>query len=129
MSEPETTGAAEVEASATPVKEVKPKAKKAAPKAKKAAPKAKKAAPKAKKAAPKAKKANTESSGQRGRISQYAGMKITKLVKKNPRREGTSGYSSFELITSGMKFEKYKDLGGKTADLAFCVEKGYVKVD
>jgi hypothetical protein len=154
MSEPETTtttSAAAPEASEPKAEAAAPKASKksiakkaavARGKAKKAAPKKaapkkaapKKAAPKKaapKKAAPKkaAPKAKTEGSGRPGRPSQFAGKKITKLVKENPRREGSEGHASFDLITSGMKFEKYVELGGSPSQLAYCVEHGFVKVD
>jgi hypothetical protein len=124
---------APVAASEAEPKAVKtPAVKKAAPKAK-PAPKAKKEAPKKapkaqppKKAAPKA-KATTEG-GTRGRVSQYAGLKIFKLVSKNPRKEGTNGHASFSLITSGIRYEKYRELGGRNEDLAFDIAKGYVEV-
>ena len=121
--------------------EDKPKkasAKKAAPKAKpvkkeKAKPSVKKDTPKKapkaqapKKAAPKA-KASSEGA-TRGRVSQFAGLRIHKLVSKNPRKEGTNGHNSFSLITSGMSYEKYRDLGGRNEDLAFDIAKGYVEV-
>ena len=126
-----------------------PKAKKAAPKAKakKEAPKAKaqatkKPSPK-KEAAKPTKKAQTkkeaaeptkkaqaksDTPGRRGRESKYAGLKIFKLVSKNPRREGTIGYNSFSLITSGMRYEKYVELGGRPGDLAFDEAHQYVEV-
>lgn len=80
-----------------------------------------------KKAAKKsAKKAAAE--GKRGRTSQFAGKKITKVSKENPRREGTHGHKSFSLITSGMTYESYIEKGGRRNDLEFDVKKGYVKV-
>ncbi len=93
---------------------------------KKAAP-AKKAAKKVtKKAAKKVtKKAKTET---RGRTCQFAGMKITKLVKENPRREGTIGHASFELIENGMTYEAFIEAGGRWQDLVWDVEHEHVKV-
>lgn len=105
----------------------KPAAKKAAaPKKEKKAP-AKKA-PKAKPAKKEKKAPVKKAEGARGRTSQFAGGKIFKLVPKNPRREGTKGHTSFSLITSGMKYEKFTELGGRNEDLAFDVKKGYVEV-
>ena len=117
------------------VKKEKVAAKKAAPKkSTKAAPKAKEkkvVAKKATKAAPKAKKEKATKAageGKRGRTSQYAGLKIYKLVPKNPRREGTAGHNSFSLITNGMKYEKFIELGGRSGDLAFDIAHKYVEV-
>lgn len=82
-----------------------------------------------KKATTKKVAAKKEPSGKApGRPSQNAGKKIHKLVKENPRREGTPGHKSFALITSGMSYEKYIELGGRPADLNYCIEKGHVEV-
>lgn len=110
------------------------KKEKVAPKAKskkvtKAAPKAKKAKAVVTKVTIKgAKKAKVAGEAKRGRTSQYAGMKLYKLVPKNPRREGTAGYNSFSLITNGMKYEKFIELGGRSGDLAFDIAHKYVEV-
>jgi hypothetical protein len=85
----------------------------------------KKAAKKSKKVAPK--KAAAESAGG-GRTSSYAGLKITKLVKDNPRREGTHGHKSFSLITNGMTYEKFIEAGGRRVDLDYDVKKGNLKI-
>ena len=82
---------------------------------------------KAKEKKPKAKK-ETTGEGRKGRISQFAGQKIYKLAKDNPRREGSHGHTSFALITNGMSYEKYLELGGRRQDLVFCVEKGHVEM-
>lgn len=78
----------------------------------------------------KAKKVKKETTGEgrKGRISQFAGQKIYKLAKDNPRREGSHGHASFALITNGMSYEKYLELGGRRQDLVFCVEKGHVEM-
>jgi hypothetical protein len=86
------------------------------------------AAKKATKAPAKKAAAKSEGDGQRGRKSKYSGMKLTKLVDKNPRREGTHGHNSFSVIRSGMTYEKYIEAGGRLVDLEFDVNKGYVKV-
>jgi hypothetical protein len=73
-------------------------------------------------------KAKAKDSAGRGRPSQYAGMKIHKLVKENPRREGSAGFNSFAVITSGMSYEKYIEAGGRSSDLNFCIEHGHVEM-
>lgn len=81
----------------------------------------------AKKSSKKVAKKSVESAGG-GRTSGFAGMKITKLVKENPRREGTHGHASFALITSGMTYEKFIEAGGRRVDLDYDVKKGNLKV-
>lgn len=66
--------------------------------------------------------------GKRGRVSQFEGKKIFKLVDGNPRREGTLGYKSYSLITSGMLYETYLEKGGRPKDLAWDVEHKFVEV-
>lgn len=75
-----------------------------------------------------AKAAKAESNGRRGRPSQYAGKVITKLSDENPRREGSLGYKSFAAIRNGMTVEKYLEAGGRIKDLAYDVQKKFVKV-
>ena len=72
--------------------------------------------------------AKKESNGAAGRTSAFAGKKITKLVKDNPRREGTFGFKSFALIKNGMTYEAYLEAGGRRNDLAWDVEHKYVEV-
>lgn len=69
-----------------------------------------------------------ESNGQRGRTSQYAGKKIFKVSKENPRREGTHGHKSFSVIKDGMTYEQYIQKGGRQIDLDWDVKKGNIKV-
>lgn len=74
------------------------------------------------------KKAAKKSEGRQGRPSAFSGKKLYKKEKGNPRREGTIGHKSFGLITNGMSYEKYTELGGRRQDLAFDVAKGYVEL-
>lgn len=74
------------------------------------------------------KKAAAEKKGTGGRTSEFAGKKITKLAKENPRREGTHGHKSFSLIKTGMTYEQYISAGGRRQDLASDVAKGHLKV-
>jgi hypothetical protein len=82
---------------------------------------------KAKKSAKK-KSVAKKDSAPKGRRSQYAGMRLTKVVKTNPRREGTSGHASFALIKSGMKYEDFIAAGGVRRDLEWDISKGYTKL-
>lgn len=75
-----------------------------------------------------AKGAAASTNGRRGRPSEFAGKVITRLVKENPRREGTFGYKSFALIKDGMTYEDYLAKGGRREDLAWDVERKYVAV-
>ena len=80
--------------------------------------------------APKAKKekvAKAENSGA-GRKSGFSGMKIYLKAKENPRRAGTYGHASFELIKNGMTYEDFVAAGGRPQDLAWDVNKGNVEV-
>jgi len=58
----------------------------------------------------------------------YAGMKLYKKVRANPRRPSTFGHASFELIVDGMTYEQYRLKGGRSNDLAWDVKHGYVEV-
>jgi hypothetical protein len=64
-----------------------------------------------------------------GRPSAFAGKVIRKVADENPRREGTHGYKSWQLIKSGMTYEKYIAAGGRRQDLAWDLERGYVKLE
>jgi hypothetical protein len=82
----------------------------------------------AKKGAKKAPKKASANGASKGRRSQYAGLRITKIEKTNPRREGTSGHASFALVKSGMTYEQYIAAGGVRRDLEWDVAKGYTKL-
>jgi hypothetical protein len=77
-----------------------------------------------------AKKTTTTATGERaGRTSAFAGKVIRKVADANPRREGTNGYNSWELIKNGMTYEKYIAAGGRRQDLAWDLARGYVKLE
>lgn len=67
-------------------------------------------------------------SDQPGPRSKFTGKRIIKLVKENPRRAGTHGHKSFELIEDGMTYEKYKEKGGRNNDLQWDIDHEYVKL-
>lgn len=81
--------------------------------------------------APRAKREKTArepGTGQRGRTSQFAGKVIKMIVTENPRREGTFGYKSWEVMRDGMTFEDYIAAGGRRKDLAWDISYGRVKM-
>lgn len=63
-----------------------------------------------------------------GPKSEFVGKKLYKLVKENPRRKGSIGYKSFEVIRNGMKYETFIELKGINKDLRYDVNHGHVEV-
>lgn len=80
----------------------------------------------AKKAAKNAAKATGEKGTSKRTKFANAEHRLYKLVKKNPRREGTNGYKSFELVRNGMTYRQYVEAGGRNNDLRWDVDKGYI---
>jgi hypothetical protein len=72
--------------------------------------------------------ATAEPTAQPGRVSQFAGKVIVKLVDSNPRREGTNGYHSFSLIRKNMTYEQFIAAGGRRQDLVWDINKGNAKL-
>ena len=70
---------------------------------------------------------------KRGRTSSNAGRTLVALVDFNPRREGSKGHHSMQLILdagkNGIKYEDYIAGGGRNNDLAWDIEHGAVKVE
>jgi hypothetical protein len=58
----------------------------------------------------------------------FSGKRIYRIAKTNPRREGTWGWKSFNLITDGMTFEEYKNKGGRNNDLQWDIDKKFVEL-
>jgi hypothetical protein len=67
-------------------------------------------------------------SNNKGRPSSFAGKRIFKLVKENPRRPGSFGHKSFSKITNGIKYEAFIAAGGRRLDLAYDVKAKNVRV-
>lgn len=63
------------------------------------------------------------------RQGKMAGMVIRLIEKANPRKPGTSGHRSRELITDGMTVEAYLAAGGIKRDLEWDIDKGYTAVE
>ncbi len=68
-----------------------------------------------------------------GKKSQFEGGIIKSNMHENPRREGTWGYKSFELIMAagdeGISYEEFLAKGGRNKDLAWDWNHGFVSVD
>lgn len=73
--------------------------------------------------APKTKKSNA-----RGRTSSLAGKTLVKLSAENPRREGTNGWKSWNLISEGMTYEQFIAAGGRRVDLAWDLKAGHLEL-
>lgn len=63
-----------------------------------------------------------------GPRSDKAGKKIYRLVKENPRREGSIGWTSFNLIRDGMTYEEYISAGGRAGDVQWDLDHGFIEL-
>lgn len=66
-----------------------------------------------------------------GRKSKFSGKRIVPSRKDNPRRPGSHGYRSYEIVRKrpkGISFEDYIERGGRTQDLQWDLDHGFVKV-
>jgi len=52
--------------------------------------------------------------------------KIQVVVPKNPKREGSNGYKIFNLYKSGMTIREFLKSGGRTIDLDWDRERGFI---
>ena len=66
--------------------------------------------------AAKAKKAATKGKGE-GRKFALTNHTLHKLVKENPRREGTFGYKTWEKIRNGMTYQDAVEAGARNKDI------------
>jgi hypothetical protein len=82
----------------------------------------------AKKVAKTSKKPRSASAKGSGRPSKFNGKKIVKLVQENPRRKGTHGFKTFTLYGGGKTYEQVLAAGGRRQDVAFDLEKKYIKL-
>jgi hypothetical protein len=55
--------------------------------------------------------------------------RIQICVPKNPKREGSNGYKRFELYKSGMRIRDFLSAGGKTIDLDWDRERGFIATE
>lgn len=88
--------------------------------------------------AAKKEKAEKAAEGTPGKRSRNAGKTIKRAINAetgkpidNPRREGTHGHRSFELIDpkKGIKYEDYLAAGGRNNDLGWDIDHGFVTVE
>lgn len=63
-----------------------------------------------------------------GRTSQFAGLRIVRLQKENPRREGSEGWKSWNVIKKGMTYEEFIKAGGSAGSLRKEVANGRIKM-
>lgn len=84
---------------------------------------------KAKTTKAKSKKTTTtrKSNGGGGRVSPVADYTVHKLVKDNPRREGTFGHKTWEKIKSGMTAAAIVAAGGRFKDLLWDKEHKHLE--
>jgi hypothetical protein len=75
--------------------------------------------------APKAPKANGE---KRTYTRINAESKITLLVDKNPKRQGSESYKRFEKYSNGLTVAEFLKKGGKSADISYDVAHGYISL-
>ena len=55
--------------------------------------------------------------------------KIQVVVAKNPKREGSGGYKRFGLYKTGMTIRDFLIAGGKTIDLDWDRERGFIATE
>ena len=65
----------------------------------------------------------------RGRRAVHAGKKLYPIKDQNPRRVGTFGHASYQVILDqpGILYEDYKKAGGRNNDLNWDIERGRVE--
>lgn len=74
------------------------------------------------------KSASPKSEKSGGRYATFTGKKIIRLVKENPRREGSFAFKNWKKIRGGMTFEQYLEAGGDFTTLKTDIVRGYVKL-
>ena len=52
--------------------------------------------------------------------------KVQVKVAKNPKREGSNGYKRFSLYKTGITIREFLKAGGKTIDLDWDRERGFI---
>jgi hypothetical protein len=72
-----------------------------------------------------------KSAGRPAGKSKFSEKTIIALVKENPRRAGTHGQKSFDIILragGSIKYEDYKERGGRNNDLQWDIDRKYVEI-
>tara|TARA_R110000868_G_scaffold98439_5_gene270909 strand:+ start:4083 stop:4634 length:552 start_codon:yes stop_codon:yes gene_type:complete len=75
-----------------------------------------------------------QTANRKGRSSSFKGklISISPSLEKNPRREGTNGYKSIEIVINarnGITYEEFIDQGGRRKDLAWDLAHGFVIIE
>ena len=83
---------------------------------------------------PKTKKTSSASEGEakgkgQGRPRNNPDLVIVKVSKENPRKEGTHGWNSWNLLKEGMTVAEYAAAGGRGNDLRWDIDKGFVTLE
>lgn len=83
---------------------------------------------------PKKEKAIAKEGGKKGRASFFEGktVKVSSETTENPRREGSHGYRSMQILLDnrdGISYEEFISKGGRRQDLAWDVAHGYAHVE
>ena len=78
---------------------------------------------------PKAKVKAMDPKDYKGTYKYDKDSRIQICVDKNPKREGCGGWKRFNLYKSGMKIRDFLANGGKTIDLDWDRERGFVAVE
>lgn len=76
-----------------------------------------------------AKKTKGDAPAKRGRVGAFEeSMKITVLVKENPKRQGSAAYDIFELLKKSKTVGDFYAKGGGSHNLRYNVDHEYIKV-
>jgi hypothetical protein len=78
---------------------------------------------------PKAKVKAMDPKDYKGTYKYDKDSRIQVCVDKNPKREGCGGWTRFNLYNNGMKIRDFLKIGGKTIDLDWDRERGFVAVE
>lgn len=75
-----------------------------------------------------------QTANRKGRSSSFKGrlISISPSLEKNPRREGTNGHKSIEIVINarnGITYEDFIDQGGRRKDLAWDLAHGFVIIE
>jgi len=78
---------------------------------------------------PKAKVKAMDPKDYKGTYKYDKNSRIQVCVDKNPKREGCNGWKRFNLYKNSMKIRDFLKAGGKTIDLDWDRERGFVAVE
>jgi len=53
---------------------------------------------------------------------------ITVLAQSNPKRQDSLAYERFELYQTGMTVGEYVEAGGRSGDIKYDVQNGYIEL-